>query len=298
MFTLGIDIGGTNLRIGLIDKNYGLFNLEKQSVKALGTKDACRALAETVTDYLDRHSARELVCSICIGFPATVDKKGETVLGAPNLVGFDGLNVKKRLSEYLPYQITVEKDVNLLIRCDLWRSKTIARDIVACYVGTGLGNAIMLDGVLHSGFNGVAGELGHIPFGDTVNKCGCGNIGCAEPLVGGKYLTHLSETVFKGTHVSELFTKHTNTSVINEYLDRLARVIASEVNILDPELLILGGGVINMKDFPRDTLCTKILSYVRKPLPHDALKTVFSEDSDSCGVIGAGICAWEKAETN
>lgn len=298
MFTLGIDIGGTNLRIGLIDKNFTLYHLEKQSVKALGTKDACQALAETVKDYLDRHQARESLYGICIGFPATVDKKGETVLGAPNLVGFDGINVKKRLSEYLPYPITVEKDVNLLIRCDLWRSKNTAKDIVACYVGTGLGNAIMLSGVLHRGSNGVAGELGHIPFGDTQNKCGCGNTGCAEPLVGGKYLTHLSETVFNGTHVSEIFTRHGDTPIIGEYIDRLARVIASEVNILDPELLILGGGVINMKDFPRDTLCDKIFSYVRKPLPHDALKTVFSDDSDSCGVIGAGICAWEKAEIN
>jgi allose kinase len=79
-----------------------------------------------------------------------------------------------------------------------------------------------------------------------------------------------------------------------EYIDRLARVIASEVNILDPELLILGGGVINMKDFPKEKLTKNIYKYVRKPLPHDTLKVEFSDGADVCGVIGAGISAWEK----
>ena len=296
MYTLGIDIGGTNLRIGLVEKSYNLLHLEKQSVKALASKDACNALAETIKDYLKRHSAENKVRRICIGFPATVDKKGETVLGAPNLIGFDGVNVKERLSKALPYPVNVEKDVNLLIKCDLWRKHSSARDIVACYVGTGLGNAIMLDGVLHRGFSGVAGELGHIPFGDTTHPCGCGNEGCAEPLVAGKYLAHLCETVFTDTHISELFTKHSDDQIIKEYIDRLARVIASEVNILDPELLILGGGVINMQDFPKELLCDKIKAYVRKPLPCDALKIAFSDGADSCGVIGAGICAWEKEE--
>ena len=82
--------------------------------------------------------------------------------------------------------------------------------------------------------------------------------------------------------------------MLEKYVDRLARVIASEVNIIDPELLILGGGVINMKDFPKEELARRIKLYVRKPLPHDALKIEFSIGADECGVIGAGISDWEK----
>ena len=295
MYTLGIDIGGTNLRIGLVEQNYNLTRLEKHSVKDLfGKEDACAALAVVIKKYLAAHNAENLTRGICIGFPATVDKKGERVLGAPNLDGFDGVNVKEELSRFLPYPIFIEKDVNLLIRCDLWRTKSTARDIVAAYVGTGLGNAIMLDGVLHKGANGVAGELGHIPFGDTDESCGCGNFGCAEPLVGGKYLAKLCETTFTDTHISELFSLHRGEPLLEKYVDRLARVIASEVNIIDPELLILGGGVINMKDFPKEELARQIKLYVRKPLPHDALKIEFSVGADECGVIGAGIAAWEK----
>lgn len=294
MYTLGIDIGGTNLRIGLVDQKYNLSCFEKHSARELGTADACAALAAIIKQYLASHNAENLTRGICIGFPATVDKKGERVLGAPNLGGFDGVNVKEELSRYFDYPIVIEKDVNLLIRCDLWRTKSTARDIVACYVGTGLGNAIMLDGVLHKGANGVAGELGHVPFGDTDEPCGCGNVGCAEPLVGGKYLAKLCETTFTDTHISELFSRHGGDPLLEKYVDRLARVIASEVNILDPELLILGGGVINMKDFPKAELTRAIFKYVRKPLPHDALAVEFSDGADECGVIGAGISAWEK----
>lgn len=295
MYTLGIDIGGTNLRIGLVDHNYNLTRFEKHSVKELlRSEDSCVILADLIKKYLSSHNAENLVQGICLGFPATVDKCGERVLGAPNLGGFDGINVKKELSRYLPYPIFIDKDVNLLIKCDLWRTKSTARDIIACYVGTGLGNAIILDGVLHKGANGVAGELGHIPFGNTESPCGCGNTGCAEPLVGGKYLAMLCETEFTDTHISKLFSRHMSSPLLMEYIDRLARVIASEVNILDPELLILGGGVINMKDFPKEKLTKNIYKYVRKPLPHDTLKVEFSDGADVCGVIGAGISAWEK----
>ena len=300
MYTLGIDIGGTNLRIGLIDRDYNLSNLEKYNVKELlGKVDVCAALADVIKRYLSCNNADNSTRGICIGFPATVDKNGERVLGAPNLGGFDGINVKQELSRYLPYPIFIEKDVNLLIRCDLLRINSKARDIVACYVGTGLGNAIMLNGILHKGANGVAGELGHIPFGDTEETCGCGNFGCAEPLVGGKYLAKLCNSTFADTHIVDLFSKHRSDPLLKEYIDRLARVIATEVNIIDPELLIIGGGVINMADFPMAELKQKIYGYVRKPLPHDALRIEFSFGADECGVIGAGITAWEKlAEFN
>lgn len=295
MYALGIDIGGTHLRMGLVDQNYDLHAFEKHSIHVLSNDPSPIAkLASIIQLYLHRHAAEQQTFAITLGFPATVDKQGERVLSAPNLRGFDGVNVKRELAKLLPYRITVEKDVNLLLLCDLYRSRSRAKDIVACYVGTGLGNAIMLGGKLMRGSHGVAGELGHIPFGDTEEPCGCGNLGCAEGLVAGKQLVTLCDTHFPTTHVSALFTKHADHPVLRTYLDRLSRVIASEINILDPELLILGGGVVCMQDFPREALCQQIRKYVRKPLPHDQLDVVFSDGSDTCGVIGGGIRAWKK----
>lgn len=293
-YTLGIDIGGTNLRVGLIDRQFGVCAFEKHSVGILAGENPAARLAAFAAAYIQKNGAADRVRAVCVGFPATVDKQGETVLNAPNLQGFDGVNVKKILAEALPCPIIIEKDVNLLLLCDVWRCQSNARDIVACYVGTGLGNAIIIDGKPIRGHHGVAGELGHISFGDSDCLCGCGNRGCAETLVGGNFLVKLCEAQFAGTHVSELFCHHSQDPAVGTYLDRLARVIASEVNILDPELLILGGGVINMAGFPKDRLCDLICGYVRKPLPCEDLKIEFSSDADTCGVIGAGIRAWNE----
>jgi allose kinase len=114
MYTLGIDIGGTNLRIGLVDQKYNLSCFEKHSARELGTADACVALAAIIKQYLASHNAENLTRGICIGFPATVDKKGERVLGAPNLGGFDGVNVKEELSRYLSYPIFIELELQNL----------------------------------------------------------------------------------------------------------------------------------------------------------------------------------------
>ena len=289
MYTLGIDIGGTNVRFGLLDAQYKLSCFEKLPSSEVAS---CKALAELINDYVFRHKVQDILGGICIGFPATVSRDRTTVLSAPNLNGFDGVNVIDALKRLVKYPVLIEKDVNLLVLCDLLQNNCNAKDIVACYVGTGLGNAIMIDGRLVSGHNGVAGELGHIPFGDTENICGCGNDGCSELLVGGKYLAELANKLC--VDISELFVKCSDEALVEQYLDRLARVISSEINVLDPELLILGGGVIGAKGFPKDTFINKVLRYVRKPVPHDSLKIIFSSNTEECGVIGAGIRAFKE----
>lgn len=291
MYTLGIDIGGTNVRLGLVDKSYQLSCFERYPSCDVASPTE---LAELINSYAERHCVEDKILAVCIGFPATVSKDKSTVLSAPNFKGFDGVNMREALKGKINYPVFVDKDVNLLVLYDLYKSGSEAKDIVACYVGTGLGNAVMIDGKLLSGHNGVAGELGHIPFGDTENECGCGNIGCCEPLVGGKYLSALADSL--DTDIALLFVTHKDNEKLRIYIDRLARVIASEVNILDPQLVILGGGVIGMNAFPKDNLVSDIKKYARKPLPHDNLKIIFSENTSESGVIGAGIQAFKIIE--
>ena len=156
----------------------------------------------------------------------------------------------------------------------------------------------MIDGRVIVGHNGVAGEIGHIPFGDSGQMCGCGNEGCAEPLAGGLFLARLVRDVFAPTPVEQLFSKHGDSPEIEQYIERLGRVIATEVNIVDPEVVLLGGGVVQMADFPRERLEKSILAHTRKPLPHDNLRMVYSDAKDGDGgVLGAGIFAWRKINT-
>lgn len=292
-YTLGIDIGGTNLRIGLVSKDGRLTAFEKRPSSEISGDNAAEKLGDAIADYIVRTGVH--IDAVCIGFPATVDKARTTVLNAPNIKGFDGVAVGSLLTERLNLPVYIEKDVNLLLTGDLDALGCAADDVVACYIGTGIGNAIMIGGRLVIGANGVAGELGHIPFGDSTDVCGCGNIGCAEALCGGVNLARLREESFPETEMSELFCAYDGHPALDAYIERLARVIAAEINIIDPELLLLGGGVIEMKAFPKKKLEAAILSHTRKPLPHDNLKIVYSPSGDGTnGVIGAGLLAWRK----
>lgn len=295
MYTAGIDIGGTNIRIGLVDEGNGLSHFESVPQAEILKGDAPQRLAEFIGQYVRRHNAEKRVAAVCAAFPAAVDKERATVLNAPNIVGFNGVNVKAVLSEKLGYPVYIEKDTNALLFYDLYRNKLDGNGIVmGVYVGTGLGNAVMIDGKLLTGSNGVAGELGHIPAWDYNEVCGCGNIGCVESGAGGKYLDGLCRNEFKGTAVGDIFKKHGGHPLLARFVKRLAAVAAAEINILDPDTVILGGGVISMAGFPYDELVQSIRGYARKPLPEANLKFIMSKNGGENGVIGAGIYARSK----
>ena len=198
LYALGIDIGGTHLRMGLIRRDGTLSLVEKRPSADLSGGSPIALLESVISDYMCRNGVKNKVVGVCIGFPATVDKARETVLSAPNLPGFDGVSVGRLLAERLSLPVIIERDVNLLLLDDLDQLALKNADTVACYVGTGIGNAIFIDGRLLCGHNGVAGELGHIPFGDSTTPCGCGNLGCAEALAGGRYLAELQKKTFPG----------------------------------------------------------------------------------------------------
>ena len=281
-FALGIDIGGTHLRMGLISPSGELFCPEKQSSSVLAGNDPTTLLGDIILDYMCRNGTKKQVVAICIGFPATVDKARETVLSAPNVQGFDGVPVGRLLSARLGLPVQIERDVNLLLLDDLKKLRIQSVDVVACYVGTGIGNAIL--GSL------LAWALGHIPFGDESVVCGCGNAGCAEALVGGLYLAKLCRETFAGSPIEELFTRHGGHPLLTQYVERLGRVITTEINLIDPETVLLGGGVLQMRGFPIEKLKKCILAHVRNPLPHNNLTIYSSVATD--GVTGAGILAW------
>ena len=174
------------------------------------------------------------------------------------------------------------------------RKYGIPGDGIVCgfYFGTGVGNVISINGYPLVGKHGTAGELGHIPVDGNEMECGCGNRGCMETVAGGKYLARLCRTVYADTHISQVFSKHGNEPLLQKFVDRMAIAVATEVNILDPDVVLIGGGVPAMADFPRDYLWKRILARARKSLPADELNLIFAEDeADKC-IVGAACYAY------
>ena len=292
MGIIGIDIGGTNFRIGLVDEQGKVSDFRKVPVKQVFTTPD--PLAD-LSGFLRSYCEGKTVEAVAIGFPATLDAKREKVLQAPNIAFMENLPVVETLTKELEIPVFIERDVTFALEYDCKKYGITGEGIVCgFYFGTGIGNAIAINGQPLIGKHGTAGELGHIPVDGSEELCGCGNTGCMETLAGGRYLAHLCRTVYTDTHISELFTKHGEEPLLRQFVDRMAMTIATEVNILDPDVVVIGGGVVAMADFPADYLNERIIFRTRKPFPAEDLHILYAEDGPEKCVIGAAIYARRK----
>lgn len=294
---LGLDIGGTNIRAGLVYSDLSLRGFEMTSSMGLFqfSGGEIQALAAYVRSYCSRNLKNELPGAVSVGFPSTINKEKTKVLSTPNLPGFDNLAVVELLKKELGIPVYINRDVNLLLMSDM-HLHGLPEDalVIGCYIGTGLGNAISMGGELLTGKNGVAGELGHVPVLGSKRSCHCGNTGCMETIASGKYLEELQADYFPEDEIFTLFTKHADSPVLQEYVENLSVPVAMEVNIFDPDYVILGGGVLMMQDFPMELLKTYIMMHTRRPLPYDNLEIIISKQNQESGVIGAGMYAYDQ----
>ena len=223
---IGIDIGGTNIRIGRTDENDQLVDFERVSSKeTFKDGNISESLTEVLKNYLDKYCKNVQVKQIAIGIPATLSSDRKQILQVPNIKGMDGLFLGKELEENLGIPVVLEKDVNMLYYWDKYDKKLSDEGVgIGVYIGTGVGNAIFINGKPLAGKDGVAGELGHIPMIGGTSQCGCGNLGCSECYASGWKLVELKEEYYPDVDMSDLFVKKSNDTVLKNSLDNIACV--------------------------------------------------------------------------
>lgn len=296
---LGMDIGGTNLRLGLVDAQGALSHFSVSSTQeVLSCHNPVGKLIEHTRAYCERYLDGKMPDAVSAGFPSTIDKERRTVISTPNVKALQNLAVADLMEKELAVPVYVNRDVNFLMLYDMKRYDLGDSSIImGVYAGTGIGNAISINGRLLLGKNGMAAELGHIPVFESEDVCGCGNHGCAETAVSGVFLEKVQRKHFPHTPIAALFDQHAYDPAILKFIKNLARVVAVEINILDPDHVILGGGLIQMKAFPRERLMREIRQHTRKPLPERTLSILFSDPGQENGVVGAGIYAFRRLES-
>ncbi|HIW22924.1 MAG TPA: allose kinase [Candidatus Acutalibacter stercoravium] len=292
-YVIGMDIGGTNLRIALGPQGEEIRHFQKVPREAVLTGESpAKELADFIQDYCAQHGEGARPEAVMIGFPATLDRNRHHVLQAPNVPGIDGLSAAD-LGRLAHVPVYFERDVNLLFSCDMLDLGIPSQGLsVGIYIGTGIGNAIFYNGRPLPGKNGVSGELGHIPRSGSGEICGCGNLGCAECFASGRRLSHLRDTYFPSLPIGRLFLEQGSSPILQDFLEEIACTVAAELNILDPEYLVLGGGVLHMAGFPLESLKKKILAHTRKPYPAQGLQILHSQDAVENGARGAVALAW------
>ncbi|NLV49656.1 MAG: ROK family protein [Clostridiales bacterium] len=285
---IGCDIGGTKIRIGKFDGT-SISRLISFKISDMSPE----SLMWELGGYILRNCP-EGVCALSLGIAGTLSRDGRCLLKTPNLPAMENAPLAEMLENSLGVPVFLDNDINVLLRADAHLLGLPKRGLLlGVYVGTGLGGAVFLDGAPLPGKNGIS-EIGHMPIAGRRDLCTCGNRGCAENYVSGRYLQSLRVGSFPETPIERLFTEHAENPALLRFVDELAAVTAGALNLLDPQTLVMGGGVCSMRDFPRESFAKLLYDYAMKPVPADTLDLRWSPGDSSAGVLGAALIAMEK----
>ncbi|WP_078544661.1 allose kinase [Litchfieldia alkalitelluris] len=288
-YVVGVDIGGTHIRIGAITTEKKLCFFTKKKINdVLDHNQPITSLIKFLEEYIQTHFSIEDTLAIGIGFPSIVSKDKKSIYSTPNLECLSNINIVDPLQDYLEVPVFIDNDVNQLLQFEISKRDILKDDIVlGFYIGTGFGNSIYINQQFLDGKNGAAGELGHIPVLNSDDMCSCGNPSCIETKASGKKLVSIHKESFSDVPFEKIFSYYSNHQIIDEFIKAISIPIVTEINIFDPHLVIIGGGVTGMDNFPVKRLEEYILTYCRKPFPAEGLRIEYAEDTDSAGVIGA-----------
>ncbi len=298
-FIFGIDMGGTHTRIAIMsafDKSILMTKKCKTRDIFENYKDPIIALSDFIKTYL---SGYHKVIRVVIAFPAIMNTQRTHILSCPNIaiLNQEKRNIVSALSMSLGANIFIERDVHMQLYFDINHYKITDNIVIGFYIGTGFGQGIWIN-ELFIGQHGVAGEVGHIPTSSQKIKCGCGLTYCLESICSGKWLYKWHQEQNISAPLDDIWIKYNNYIELQNFIDMIARIVATNVNILDPGSIILGGGIIDMKNFPKKELKNKCFQYIRKPIPADELQVFYAPSSDSNGAIGACLYGYNKNKGN
>jgi len=288
---VGIDIGGTNIRMGAVGEANELLKEIRIKSSALEQGSPRESLLRLIRDFIN--SLEVTTRAVSIGFPSTINRERTKVLSTPNLKGFDNIEIKQSFQAALGLPVFIEKDACMLIYNDIETYKIPTTGmVIGFYIGTGLGNVILYEGKPIIGKDGATGELGHIPVIGRDDLCGCGLRGCLEMYAGGKGLEIMRARKFAQTPIERIFIEYPEDADLRAYVKNIAVAVVTEVNILNPDYIVLSGGVLAMDGFPYDELVAHIRSMTRFPIPGPDINIIRAlSNSSSGGVTGAAIFA-------
>lgn len=312
---VGVDMGGTKVLAGVFDSQLRLIGTEKVSTKSeRGFAAVLERVNRVVRDAVDECDlTMKQVKGVGLGAPGAVDPGSGNVLFAPNLRWTD-VPLKKELEKLLEVPVFIENDCNVCALGVFERQlKGKFKHVVGIFIGTGIGAGVILDGKLFGGFNRTAGEIGHmvIDAGSEL-KCGCGNKGCFEALASRTAIfKRLKDEVKRGekTILTEMLgddlanmrsgdlrkASRKNDKLVSKVIEEAAYftgiAVANIINVLNPEAIVLGGGVIDALEDEMMSIITEVAKDYAMPGTSKGVQIIAAIDADNVGIVGAAVLA-------
>ena len=297
---LGMDIGGTRFRIGFVGQDGILSHYREERTQEYFKEgeDIFSVFAELFHSYEKEYQEEIEIQALSVGLPSTIDRRRKVILQTPNIPLFpDNFAFTDQMQEKIGLPVFINRDVNNLLLYDMEQLGISEESSVsAIYFGTGVGNAVFLNGRILLGKNGVASELGHLPVLLNEKKCSCGNVGCLETIVSGIALQALQKEKFPNIRIDDIFIEEKDDPEVDLFVRNMAKVIATEENLFDPDYILLGGGLPMMNGFPKERLEKYAHEFTRKPYPEQNMEIVYSKMDQKNGVLGACLYGKKRLE--
>ena len=253
-YAIGIDIGGTKISLVLgTDKGKILARREIATRTGAGTRDCVKALASNLRALiLQSCIPPKKILGVGVGCPGAVDPSKDTLPRSPNLPGWAGLPLKSLLKQAAGLPVYVANDANAAVLGEsLFGAGKKVRDLVYITVSTGIGGGIILNGRPYEGAGCVAGEIGHISIVPEGKKCACGKRGCLEAYASGtaiaRFYRDAKKKNVRGAKEVGLAARAGDKLAVASYRKAayyLGIGLANLMNILNPEMIVIGGGVL------------------------------------------------------
>ena len=314
-YLLGVDLGGTKILTGVFDAKLQLIGESKLSTKADRGVDAVTArIARCLKEAVDECDlSLSQVRGIGVGAPGAVDTEAGRVIFAPNLPGWKDVPLKKDLEKALEVPVFLGNDCNV---CTLGvfdqELKAKPKHLVGIFIGTGIGGGLIVDGNLYYGHNLTAGEIGHMVMEMNGPKCGCGNRGCFEALASRSAIFRKIQSGVKdgqktiltdmlGDDLKDMRSGDLRKAirrgdkfvekVVEEAAEYTGVGVANLINILNPEVVVVGGGLIEALG---DEMMPVIIKTAKDHVMSGTMSGIeikASKLGDHAGITGAAVLA-------
>ncbi len=312
---LGVDIGGTKVAVGLVNREGRILTQSRKPMVANDTADAgLRAVAGAIDSLAS--SAPGGIHSIGICAPGPLDPKTGIVLNPPNLRCWRDFPLADRIASLYHVPVRVDNDANAAALAETrWGAARGYRYVFYATIGTGIGTGIVLDGQIYHGNTGSAGEGGHMSIDYRGPICGCGKHGCIEilaagPAIGGRARTKLAARPSRsmildlaGGDVAAVTSEFVGRAyaagdplareVLQETVELLAAWLGNIVDLLDPDVLVMGGGVAAMLKPFFEEIKNRLPTWCVNPRVSDIPLLMAHYGADAGIAGGAALCADE-----
>jgi len=285
---IGIDLGGTKIEGILLDDSFNVVERTRiPTQQEKGYKSIINSIVSLVEELKIKASDN---VTIGVSAPGAISKKSGLIKNS-NTQCLIGMPLKEDLKQALDQEIAIDNDANCFALAEATLGAAKNHNVVfGVIMGTGVGGGIVINGKVHKGRTNIAGEWGHHTLRVNGNKCYCGKLGCVETYISGPALekrwTELTGKTESLPSIIHNLDTEKGQQWKKEFLENFGIGLANVIDILDPDVIVLGGGISNISflyDEGRDAVYDKVFSdLVETPILKNQL-------GDSAGVFGASL---------